>query len=63
MEAVPKLLSMEADRRDKVKKLLDDPNDYADEAFDGLCLAHPEIYSRGGESGRVVFRTGGAKKR
>ena len=43
-----------------MKKLLNDPNDYADQAIDGLCLAHPEIYARGGESGRVVYRTGGA---
>ncbi len=62
MVAGPKLPGMETDRRNMVKKLLNDPNTYADEAIDGLCLAHPETYSRGGESGRVVYRTGGARK-
>jgi dihydroxyacetone kinase-like protein len=45
-----------------MKKLLNDPNDYADQAIEGLCLAHPDIYARGGENGRVVYRTGGATK-
>ena len=62
MVAVPKLLGMEADRRNRVKKLLNDPYDHADEAFDGLCLAHPEIWSRGGVRGRVFHRTGGVQK-
>lgn len=42
-----------------MKKLLNDPNDYVDQTLEGLCLAHPEIYTRGGESGRVIHRTGG----
>ena len=45
-----------------MKKLLSDPNDYADQAIDGLCLAYPDIYTRGGENGRVVYRTGGARQ-
>ncbi len=45
-----------------MKKLLNDPNDYADQAIDGLCLAYPDIYTRGGENGRVVYRTGGARQ-
>lgn len=43
-----------------MKKLLNNPDDYADQTLDGLCLAHPENYSRAGESGRVIHRTGGA---
>lgn len=43
-----------------MKKLLNNPNDYADQTLEGLCLAHPEFYTRGGESGRVIHRTGGA---
>ncbi len=45
-----------------MKKLLNDPNDCADQAIDGLCLAYPDIYTRGGENGRVVYRTGGARQ-
>jgi dihydroxyacetone kinase-like protein len=36
-----------------MKKLLYNPDDYADQTLDGLCLAHPEIYTRGGESART----------
>jgi dihydroxyacetone kinase-like protein len=43
-----------------MKKLLNDPHDYADQTLDGLCLAHPEFYARGGASGRVIYRPGGA---
>ena len=42
-----------------MKKLLNNPGDYADQTLDGLCLAHPEFYARGGESGRVIHRPGG----
>lgn len=41
-----------------MKKLLNNPGDYADQTLDGLCLAHPEFYARGGESGRVIHRPG-----
>lgn len=40
-----------------MKKLLNHPGDYADEALDGMCAAHPEIYRRLGETGRVIART------
>jgi dihydroxyacetone kinase-like protein len=43
-----------------MKKLLNHSNDYADQTLDGLCLAHPECYARGGENGRVIHRPGGA---
>lgn len=43
-----------------MKKLLNAPCDYADQTLDGLCLAHPEFYARGGASGRVIHRPGGA---
>ncbi|MFN0128620.1 MAG: dihydroxyacetone kinase subunit DhaK [Verrucomicrobiales bacterium] len=42
-----------------MKKLLNHPDDYADQTLDGLCLAHPEFYARGGESGRVIHRPRG----
>ncbi|SEQ26658.1 dihydroxyacetone kinase DhaK subunit [Faunimonas pinastri] len=43
-----------------MKKLLNKPADYVDESLDGLCLAHPDIYRRLGEDGRVIARAGGA---
>lgn len=39
-----------------MKKILNDPNNYADEALEGMCMAHPEYYTLGGESGRVIHR-------
>jgi len=39
-----------------MKKLLNDPNDYADEALEGMCLAHPEFYRQSGETSRVIHR-------
>jgi len=39
-----------------MKKLLNQPADYVDESLAGLCAAHPEIYRRAGESGRVIVR-------
>jgi len=45
-----------------MKKLLNEPYDYVDEALDGLCLAHPEFYRRIGETGRAVARAGGVRK-
>ena len=43
-----------------MKKLLNNPNDYADQTLEGLCLAHPEFYTLGGENRRVIHRPGGA---
>lgn len=45
-----------------MKKLLNSPGDYADEALEGMCLAHPGVYRRLGETGRVVARAGGMRK-
>ncbi|HJM63272.1 MAG TPA: hypothetical protein QGF50_06140 [Roseibacillus sp.] len=43
-----------------MKKLLNDPDDYADPALEGLCLADPETYTRAfetcGERSTVVNR-------
>lgn len=39
-----------------MKKLLNRPDAYADEALAGLCAAHPSIYRRCGEAGRVIAR-------
>ena len=39
-----------------MKKILNDANDYADEALEGLCLAFPDYYERTGETGRVIMR-------
>ena len=41
-----------------MKKLLNDPNDYADETLEGMCLAYPQYYKRLGETGRVIVRPG-----
>jgi phosphoenolpyruvate---glycerone phosphotransferase subunit DhaK len=41
-----------------LKKLLNQPDAYADEALAGLCAAHPHIYRQLGEAGRVIARTG-----
>ena len=40
-----------------MKKLLNQPENYADEALAGMCEAHPEIYRMLGETGRVIART------
>ena len=45
-----------------MKKLLNDPDDYADQTLEKLCLAHPETYTRafetcGGRSTGVNRRT------
>ena len=42
-----------------MKKILNDPSKYVDEMLDGLCSAHPEIYSQTGEGGKVIVRTSG----
>jgi dihydroxyacetone kinase-like protein len=39
-----------------MKKILNQPDAYADEALDGLCAAYPHVYRREGESGRVIVR-------
>jgi len=44
-----------------MKKLLNRPTDYVNEALDGLCAAFPG-YARGGRTGRVIARAGGAAK-
>jgi phosphoenolpyruvate---glycerone phosphotransferase subunit DhaK len=43
-----------------MKKILNSPAAYVEEMLEGLCLAHPEIYSRADT--RVIARTGGATK-
>lgn len=45
-----------------MKKILNDPQAYVDEMLDGLCLAHPDIYRRAGESGRVIARASRARE-
>jgi dihydroxyacetone kinase-like protein len=42
-----------------MKKILNDPKAYVDEMLDGLCLAHPDNYARGGDKGRVIRRADG----
>jgi len=44
-----------------MKKLVNDPQRYVDEALEGLCLAFPG-YRRAGETGRVIARAAGAVK-
>ena len=41
-----------------MKKLFNNPNDYADETLEGMCLAFPNHYARSGETGRVITRQG-----
>lgn len=43
-----------------MKKLINDPNDYVDEALDGLTLAFPSLV-RDGANGRVIRRSDGAR--
>ena len=42
-----------------MKKILNDPYAYVDEMLDGLCAAHPDLYRRTGEGGRVIVRADG----
>lgn len=42
-----------------MKKILNDPQNYVDEMFDGLVAAHPEIYRA--HAHRVIVRAGGKK--
>lgn len=39
-----------------MKKLINDPNNYVDEALEGMVLAHPNIYTRTGANNRVIAR-------
>ncbi|WP_312241606.1 dihydroxyacetone kinase subunit DhaK [Pantoea sp.] len=39
-----------------MKKILNDPGNYADEALSGMCLAFPHLYTQSGEAGRVITR-------
>ena len=39
-----------------MKKILNDPFKYVDEMLEGLCLAHPDLYRKVGEAGRVIAR-------
>jgi dihydroxyacetone kinase-like protein len=41
-----------------MKKLMNNPDDYADETLEGMCLAYPQYYRRSGETGRVILRAG-----
>lgn len=44
-----------------MKKLINDPSAYVDEALDGLCAAFAG-YKRQGRAGRVIGRSAGAAK-
>jgi len=44
-----------------MKKLINNPAHYVDEALDGLCAAFP-AYVRGGTAGRVIARQNGAER-
>ncbi len=39
-----------------MKKILNNPLDYANETLEGLCAAHPRYYKRIGAEGRVIVR-------
>jgi phosphoenolpyruvate---glycerone phosphotransferase subunit DhaK len=39
-----------------MKKILNNPLDYANETLEGLCAAHPKYYRRTGAEGRVIVR-------
>jgi dihydroxyacetone kinase len=39
-----------------MKKILNNPNSYADETLDGMCRAHPDIYRLVGSERRVLAR-------
>lgn len=40
-----------------MKKLINNPANYVDEVVEGLCSAHSDIYSIGGETSRVLHKT------
>ncbi|WP_454887532.1 dihydroxyacetone kinase subunit DhaK [Sphingomonas oryzagri] len=44
-----------------MKKVLNDPFAYVDEAMEGMCLAHPDIYRRLDEAPRVIARANSAQ--
>ena len=44
-----------------MKKLINNPEHYVDEALDGLCAAFPS-YVRSGPGGRVIARQNGAER-
>lgn len=44
-----------------MKKILNAPQDYADQALQGMCLAFPHLYAQSGEAGRVITRAAPAK--
>lgn len=39
-----------------MKKILNHPENYADKALHGMCLAFPHLYAQSGEAGRVITR-------
>jgi dihydroxyacetone kinase len=43
-----------------VKKILNDPANYVDEALAGMAAAHPRHYRLTGDEGRVIARAGEA---
>lgn len=43
-------------REDAMKKILNDPFAYADEALEGMCKAYPQYYRFGSDSDRVIRR-------
>ena len=42
-----------------MKKIPNDPFKYVDEMLNGLCSAHPDIYSQTDEGGKVIVRASG----
>src|ERR1700760_2289234 len=48
-------------RREPMKKLLNDPSLYVEQMLEGLVLAHPQYYERTGDDGRIIKRPGAAK--
>ncbi len=40
-----------------MKKLINDPAHYVDEVVQGMCAAHPETFSIGGATSRMLHRT------
>ncbi|PIJ50154.1 dihydroxyacetone kinase [Erwinia sp. OLTSP20] len=44
-----------------MKKILNSPEEYADQALQGMCQAFPHLYAQSGESGRVITRAIPAK--
>ena len=43
-----------------MKKILNNPENYADEALQGMCQAYPHLYQQSGEAGRVITRAASA---